>query len=342
MRILLIVCIASLFPFVGISAGDNYVTVTRGVDDFLSSSKLIGSEAIRQNQFNLDIEHGKVDCVEIWIVPSKNFILVKGGSLGAASIEELQNGINAAKLELNNQLVIFNGRVYSAQPLQGGWREVKGVKPSLGYGRDLQLELSSFNEYNMKRAFWNNLLKKSPEGSPSYEDAKKNLQMLVPKNGFIDYENGSGGLKIWLTEEGKLARSQTLEDGIVFFEIQNAFEKSLPENIISIISDIKNESDSNPQVFLNALRGKKALGMYIIDSPDGLQQIVWIAPSGPAAKAGLKCGDIIEKINGKDVRSMEKEQIKDLFEIGENFNFLVKRSNSEVQIPSVSKTVFNP
>ena len=65
------------------------------------------------------------------------------------------------------------------------------------------------------------------------------------------------------------------------------------------------------------------------DVPTGPAVITGTVPNSPAAEAGFKSGDIIEEINGREVKnSLDAIRITRLNQ-GENIEFKVKRTDPE-------------
>lgn len=318
--------------------------IKRNLEAFFSFAQKEKKIVIRQNQFVLNVQQGRIDCVELWVVPSKNFVLVKMGHLGADSIESFQNGgITQSKLDnLENKIALLNNHLFVNQPLRNSWLEVEKRAVSLGYSDEIQLDISSYANYYLKVNYWSNLLTKFPKNP----EALASLERLKPKNGIIDYkdESSKSEIKLWLADDGRcLLRAQTLQDGIVFSEVQNTFFNEIPSEIINLISKLENlKGSSENEPWLTRLRGRKALGLFLSDSNlrnDGYREILWIAKNGPAADAGLKEGDIVIKINGIDIRPLTKVQLQDLLARSDEFIFSIKRDGKELEIQNVVKKI---
>jgi regulator of sigma E protease len=61
--------------------------------------------------------------------------------------------------------------------------------------------------------------------------------------------------------------------------------------------------------------------------PAGRAQIAQVVPGSPAAEAGLKVGDVIERIDGRDVRSTAEASYNIRLHLGENIPIQVKRTD---------------
>jgi regulator of sigma E protease len=61
--------------------------------------------------------------------------------------------------------------------------------------------------------------------------------------------------------------------------------------------------------------------------PAGRAQIAQVVPESPAAQAGLQVGDVIEKIDGRDVRSTAEASYNIRLHLGENIPIEVKRTD---------------
>jgi regulator of sigma E protease len=61
--------------------------------------------------------------------------------------------------------------------------------------------------------------------------------------------------------------------------------------------------------------------------PAGRAQIAQVVPGSPAAEAGLKVGDVIEKIDGRDVRSTPEASYNIRLHLGERIPIQVKRTD---------------
>lgn len=76
--------------------------------------------------------------------------------------------------------------------------------------------------------------------------------------------------------------------------------------------------------------GKLHSMMLFIKKPEGFQ-VVSVVPNGPADRAGVKVQDIIEQINGKDVRGLEPSQLTDLMNTA-NYTMLLTRPGGSVTV----------
>lgn len=90
--------------------------------------------------------------------------------------------------------------------------------------------------------------------------------------------------------------------------------------MIQITPEIKQEINSNPNSGLTVNEDKGVL-------------IVKVMPDSPAAKAGLRAGDVIQKINGQAVKdSNTVQQVVEDTQVGSNLQVEVRRSGQPVSL----------
>ena len=90
--------------------------------------------------------------------------------------------------------------------------------------------------------------------------------------------------------------------------------------MVPITPEIKQEINSNPNSGLTVNEDKGVL-------------IVKVMPNSPAAKAGLRAGDVIQKINGQAVSdSNAVQQVVEDSQVGSNLQVEVRRSGQPVSL----------
>lgn len=106
----------------------------------------------------------------------------------------------------------------------------------------------------------------------------------------------------------------------------------------------KEETESFNQVMSGEYKG---VGVSIIKYKDEIY-ILTVFKGSPADKAGLKVGDIIIKVNGKDIKGIETEEVVKLIKNKKEAKLKIKRGEEEkevkvkiekIEIPSVSSEI---
>ncbi|MEY3868589.1 MAG: hypothetical protein RLZZ338_2480 [Cyanobacteriota bacterium] len=90
--------------------------------------------------------------------------------------------------------------------------------------------------------------------------------------------------------------------------------------MIALTPEVKQEINSNPNSGLSILEDKGVL-------------IVKVIPNSPAAKAGLRAGDVIEKINTQEVKDANSvQQIVESSQVGNTLQISLKRNGQSLNL----------
>lgn len=125
--------------------------------------------------------------------------------------------------------------------------------------------------------------------------------------------------------------------------------------MLSLLDDpystyMEEDEYNNMNIILNG--GYKGLGVSITKNDMETITVTYVFDNSPAAKAGIKIGDIIKSVNGIDTKELTTQDFSEMIINGEEneFNLVINRNNEdtdfvvkrdEIIIDSVTSKVFN-
>lgn len=101
-------------------------------------------------------------------------------------------------------------------------------------------------------------------------------------------------------------------------------------------------SDSDSEAFVDSVSGDYAGIGVTMQETDGKHEVVFVNPKGPALKAGIETGDLVVKIDGKDVSALSLEEAVALMrgEEGTKVTLTVDRNGTQKDI-DITRAIVN-
>jgi serine protease Do len=101
---------------------------------------------------------------------------------------------------------------------------------------------------------------------------------------------------------------------------------------VGVVGVAKRKPDPREYMTEPAPKGSGYLGVFLNDSPEGAAAIGQLEPGGPAARAGLKAGDIILELEGRKIENTKKLiAAVQAFKAGATIKLLIRRGDDEIE-----------
>lgn len=106
--------------------------------------------------------------------------------------------------------------------------------------------------------------------------------------------------------------------------------QSAIDGMLSSIDDYSGSIDPNSTDSITLKGEYEGIGISVVNTFDNNIYIIGVYENSPAAKAGVKVGDIIYKINGEDYTGKDKSEAVDKMSELDEINLVVKRDEQEL------------